>query len=87
MFILQRLIYTVGTEKKRSLSESRGDHLGGGQNQQKSLGGTGECSVRQGDHFGGVFSNRGFTVYGKIKSIVFVMNFWASHLQNEGLFV
>jgi hypothetical protein len=29
MFILQRLIYTVGTEKKRSLSESRGDHLGG----------------------------------------------------------
>jgi hypothetical protein len=47
-------IYTVGTEKKRSLSESRGDHLGGGQNQQKSLGGTGGCSVRQGDHFGGV---------------------------------
>ena len=39
MFILSRLIYTAGTGKKRSLSESRGDHLGGGQNQQNSLGG------------------------------------------------
>jgi hypothetical protein len=38
VFILQRLFYMVGTEKKRSLSESRGDHLGG------------------------VFTNRGFTV-------------------------
>jgi hypothetical protein len=45
MFILERFIYTVGTEKKGSLSESRGDHIGGGQNQQQSLGGTGECSV------------------------------------------
>jgi hypothetical protein len=29
----------VGTEKMRSHSESRGDHLGGGQIQQNSLGG------------------------------------------------
>ena len=45
MFILSRLIYTAGTGKKRSLSESRGDHLGGGQNQQNSLGGTGGRSI------------------------------------------
>ncbi len=45
MFPLQRLIYTAGTEKKRSHSESRGDHIGGDQNQQNSLGGTGGCSV------------------------------------------
>jgi hypothetical protein len=62
MFILQRLIYTTGTENKRSHSESRGDHIGGGQNQQNSLGVTEGCSVYQGDHFGGVSSNKGFTV-------------------------
>jgi hypothetical protein len=39
MIILERSMCTAGTEKKRSLSESRGDHIGGGQNQQNSLGG------------------------------------------------
>jgi hypothetical protein len=29
----------------RSLSESRGDKIGGGQNQQNSLGGIGGCSA------------------------------------------
>jgi hypothetical protein len=45
MFILERFIYTAEIERKRSLSESRGDHIGGGQNQRNSLGGTGGCSV------------------------------------------
>jgi hypothetical protein len=35
----------VGTEKKRSHSEREGFHIGEGQNQQNSLGGTGGCSV------------------------------------------
>jgi len=35
----------VGTRKKRSQSESRGDHIRGGQIQQKSVGGTAGCSV------------------------------------------
>jgi hypothetical protein len=45
MFISSRLIYTAGTGKKRSLSESQSDHLGGDQNQLNSLGGTGGRSV------------------------------------------
>jgi hypothetical protein len=45
----------AGTEKKRSHSESRGDHLRGGQNQQNSLEGTGGRSVWQVDHLEGVF--------------------------------
>jgi hypothetical protein len=39
MFILSRLIYTVGTGKKRSLSESRGDHLGGAKTSKIHSGG------------------------------------------------
>ena len=39
MFILSRLIYTAGTGKKRSLSESRGDHLGGAKTSKIHSGG------------------------------------------------
>ena len=38
-------IRMVGSKKRRSHLESRGDHIRGGQIQQKSLGGTGRCSV------------------------------------------
>ncbi len=62
VFILMRLIHTDGTKKSVHISESRGVHKGGGQNKQNSLGGTGECSVKQVVHKGGVFSKRGFTV-------------------------
>ncbi len=61
------------TEKKRSYSELRGDHFGGVQNQQNSLGGTGGCSVKQGDHKGGVFRERGFTVFPIFQNLVAIL--------------
>ncbi len=45
LFTLTRLLHADGTEKMCSHSELRGVHKGGVQNQQNSLGGTGECSV------------------------------------------
>ena len=62
MFTMSRSNCVVGTGKKRSLSESRGVQIGGGHLQQKTLGRSWDRSVRQVDHIGGVFTNRGFTV-------------------------
>ena len=58
-----RLLYTDGTKKSVHISESRGVHKRARQNKQNSLDGTGECSVKQVVHKGGVFSKRGFTVH------------------------
>ncbi len=41
-----KVIYTVGTKKCVHISESRGFHTGGVQNQQNSLAGSRGCSVR-----------------------------------------
>ena len=59
---IDEVIYTGGTTKSVHISESRGVHQRGVQNKQNSLGGTGECSVKQVVNRGGVFRERGFTV-------------------------
>ena len=46
----------------RSYSESRGGHLGGGQNQQTLVVRPGGCSVKQVDHLTGLFIRRGLYV-------------------------
>lgn len=40
----------LGPKKNVHSPNMRGDHNGGIQNQQNSLGGTGGCSVKQVDH-------------------------------------
>ena len=81
----------VGTGKKRSLSESRGVQIGGGHLQQKTLGRSWDRSVRQVDHIGGVFTNRGFTVGVSTDTYIRVSRKYSNHLlirrsrKSEGL--